>query len=170
MSLCYTLIDGIRHYLYAITEHEAILRTGLPKAGNHVFRHLFLTTDRAQAMPVSFAEGMVWIHKSRCATTIVPHFGKFLEGRGLVAKNDWASGRARAIRQIQQVPARGGDGFHIQWATGQHIGIADGELCVSATPVTLHMEDAPPTEVELLREQLDAVRAENAELRALLAL
>jgi len=119
-------------------------------------------------------------------TTIIPHYGHFLEGRGLgVTNSSWKEERARAIRQIQQVPARDG-GFHIQWARQGHapwphvkweagadalfIGFADGELCVSATPVTLHMEDAPPTEVELLREQLDAVRAENAELRALLAL
>ena len=178
MALCYTLIDGIRHYLYAITESEAILRSGSASSATHKHRHVFLTKERVQAIPVSFADGIMWIHKSRGLTSIIPHCGHFIEGRGLVAAND-ATDRGRTVRQLCQIPV-GTNGFHIQWsrqgqgpwphvkweagANALFIGLADGELCVSAAPVTLHMEDAPPTEVELLREQLAAARAKIAAL------
>jgi hypothetical protein len=144
---------------------------------------VFLTMDRALATPVSFRDGYMLFDTPKDQLPIFPHYIKFLEGRGLSAAHSPLREleRGNALRQILQVPAED-SGFHIQWNYEAHpirprttwedganalfIGIADGELCVSATPATLHLEEAPPTEVELLREQLAAAHAEIAALRA----
>jgi hypothetical protein len=125
---------------YVIAENKRqYLRAGalVPDRGQQ--RNVFLTPLQAEATPVLFEGNMMIMPHGRMELpAMVPWYGKFEEGRSLVAMTDRkAAGMAK--RQLRLVDTDNG-GFHVQWVANPeyYIGIVDGQLCVSTVPVTVY--------------------------------
>ncbi len=130
MDYYYVIFDNKRQYLRAGKMKEE---------ANGQQRNVFLTPLHAEATPIQFEGNMMIMPHGRTELPAVcPYYGKFEEGRSLVAMTDRkAAGIAK--RQLRLVETDNG-GFYVQWAANPeyYIGLVDGQLCVSTVPITLY--------------------------------
>jgi len=132
MDYYYVIFDNKRQYL----------RAGqLQEEANGQQRNVFLTPLRAEATPVLFAgDMMIMPHGHTKLPAVCPYYGKFAEGRSLVAVTDMTD-VGIAKRQLRLVDTDNG-GFYIQWIAAAnpeyYIGLVDGQLCVSTVPITVY--------------------------------